>query len=174
MSITKSKYDRWELTGLSTDVKWTDSEMPAGSIFTETDTGRKFTWDGSSWKGGNFPIGAITATANFTLTSVTAGNTISATFTMPAGGIFETAAFIAKNPATCALTCSLYHQELFGTAMESCLIDVLTIPSSTNYYQQVIGTFLDSNLLVQISPNADCNTASGTLNMKIRGVRGPL
>lgn len=39
--------------GLSTDAKpvteATEDTIPNGSVFTETDTGREYTWDGTAW-----------------------------------------------------------------------------------------------------------------------------
>ena len=173
MAVTKSRHDPWQLFGLSTDVKWTDAEMPDGSRFTETDTGRQFIYNGSEWKGYNFPIGAqIGSDTTFAMTAgKTAGDVVSATFTMPGGGTFETIAISSNNPTTCDLTCNLYAQETLGTAAQSCLIGALSLTKSASQYNQVTGAFLATNLLMQISPDAAIGT-SGAVTVKLRSVRG--
>lgn len=42
----------WDLRGLSTDTKPTDSQIPNGSSFLEMDTGTVFFWDkeNSQWR----------------------------------------------------------------------------------------------------------------------------
>lgn len=173
VSIINHSTGLYKITCLSTEIKWTDSSIPVGSELKETDTGRKFIWDGTNWKGDNFPLGAqIGSDTNFVLTSVTSGNTVSATFTMPTGGTFDTISLSAYNPSTSDLTATLYAQETLGTATRSCNIGSLSFPKSDSTFKQITGAFLGTDLLVRISPDADCNTASGTAILKLRSVRG--
>ena len=66
MAITKSRHDPWQLFGLSTDVKWTDSEMPAGSKFHATDTDADYMWSGTAWETLALNTVSLSATAEVT------------------------------------------------------------------------------------------------------------
>ena len=40
----------WKIIGLSTDTKPTN--VPAGFVFYETDTGKRYIWNGTTWQEG--------------------------------------------------------------------------------------------------------------------------
>ena len=153
--------------GLSSDTKPTPATV--NSTFYETDTGHKFKWDGSAYKPENTPLGAqIGADTNFILTSITAGNTVSATFTLPAGGAFDTVAISILNPATADLTVTAFAVE---ATLGNCEIGTWMVTKSSSNLQLIRGAFLGTNLLMRISPTADCNSASGTAVLRLRGLR---
>ena len=82
MAVTKSRHDPWQLFGLSTDVKWTDAEMPVGSKFHATDTDADYIWSGTAWETFAVATGAtLLATADVTGTlSISSGSvTLAAT-----------------------------------------------------------------------------------------------
>lgn len=84
MAVTKSRHDPWQLFGLSTDVKWTDSEMPVGSKFHATDTDADYVWSGTAWEtiaagtvavsSGTFTLQGATTPVIYNV-SITAGDT---------------------------------------------------------------------------------------------------
>jgi hypothetical protein len=164
MAVTKSRHDPWQLFGLSTDTKWTDSEMPVGSRFHATDTDADYIWSGTAWETITAGAVSISATAEVTgtitissgsitvvgataavisNTSITAGNTnYSAVITSSAtrfGISLQTGASTA------------YFRIAFATSSATTGGTALQVKGDGEYFEEGIRLTADTTIYVTVS-----------------------
>jgi hypothetical protein len=164
MSVTKSRHDPWQLYGLSTDAKWTDSEMPVGSKFHETDSNADYIWSGTAWE-----TATLTVAASLGSTAQVSGTlTISGTVTVQAASgalIYNTSATAGNTNYSQALTANTtrfgislqtgastaYFRVAFATSCVTSGGTALQIKGDSEYFEDNIKLTADTTVYFAVS-----------------------
>jgi len=136
MAVTKSRHDPWNLYGLSTDVKWTDSEMPVGSKFHETDTDVDYMWSGTAWEtygAGTAVSLSATAEVTGTLTISSGSVTLAATAQVTGALTISGNVTIASGNVTLAATAQVTGTLTIDGATTPLIYNVSITAGNTNY-----------------------------------------